>query len=102
MFLVDMAHFAGLVAGGVILAGAAFAGGHQHHPQDAARASWGFILCTAQYQKAIDKSVFPGTQGGPLEHVIAGKAVAFGEALTRRSRTTPSGWWRTPRRWPRR
>jgi glycine hydroxymethyltransferase len=42
----------------------------------------GLILSTAEHAKAIDKSVFPGTQGGPLEHVIAAKAVAFGEALT--------------------
>jgi len=42
----------------------------------------GLILCTSEHAKAIDKSVFPGTQGGPLEHVIAAKAVAFGEALT--------------------
>jgi glycine hydroxymethyltransferase len=42
----------------------------------------GLILCTSEYAKAIDKSVFPGTQGGPLQHVIAAKAVAFGEALT--------------------
>ena len=40
------------------------------------------ILCAEEHAKAIDKSVFPGTQGGPLMHVIAGKAVAFGEALT--------------------
>lgn len=40
------------------------------------------ILCHAEQAKAVDKSVFPGAQGGPLEHVIAGKAVAFGEALT--------------------
>ena len=42
----------------------------------------GLILCAAEHAKAIDKSVFPGTQGGPLEHVIAAKAVSFGEALT--------------------
>jgi glycine hydroxymethyltransferase len=42
----------------------------------------GLILSTIEHAKAIDKSVFPGTQGGPLEHVIAAKAVAFGEALT--------------------
>ncbi|MES2303872.1 MAG: serine hydroxymethyltransferase [Gemmatimonadota bacterium] len=83
IFLVDMAHFAGLVAGGV-------------HPSPVPHAHvvtstthktlrgprGGLILCTAEYAKAIDKSVFPGGQGGPLEHVIAGKAVAFGEALT--------------------
>ena len=42
----------------------------------------GLILCTADHARAIDKSVFPGTQGGPLEHMIAAKAVSFGEALT--------------------
>jgi glycine hydroxymethyltransferase len=41
----------------------------------------GMILCKAEHQKAVDKSVFPGAQGGPLEHVIAAKAVAFREAL---------------------
>src|SRR5262249_26015967 len=41
----------------------------------------GMVLCKAEHAKAIDKSVFPGTQGGPLEHVIAAKAVAFKEAL---------------------
>ena len=41
----------------------------------------GMILCKEQYAKAIDKAIFPGTQGGPLMHVIAGKAVCFGEAL---------------------
>ncbi|MEO5826370.1 MAG: serine hydroxymethyltransferase [Gemmatimonadales bacterium] len=83
IFLVDMAHFAGLVAGAV-------------HPSPVPHAHvvtstthktlrgprGGLILCGSEHQKAIDKSVFPGGQGGPLEHVIAGKAVAFGEALT--------------------
>ena len=41
----------------------------------------GMILCKEEYAKAIDKAIFPGTQGGPLEHVIAAKAVALGEAL---------------------
>ncbi|HCY52111.1 MAG TPA: serine hydroxymethyltransferase, partial [Clostridiales bacterium] len=41
----------------------------------------GMILCKEKYAKAIDKAVFPGTQGGPLMHIIAAKAVAFGEAL---------------------
>jgi len=82
-FLVDMAHFAGLVAGGV-------------HPSPVPHAHvvtstthktlrgprGGIILCGADLAKAIDKSVFPGGQGGPLEHVIAAKAVAFGEALS--------------------
>jgi glycine hydroxymethyltransferase len=47
----------------------------------------GLILCGADLAKAIDKSIFPGTQGGPLMHIIAAKAVAFGEAMTREFRT---------------
>ena len=83
VFLVDMAHFAGLVAGGVHpspVPHAPVVTSTTHKTLRGPRA--GLILCTAQYQKAIDKSVFPGTQGGPLEHVIAAKAVSFGEALT--------------------
>ena len=82
VFLVDMAHFAGLVAGGV-------------HPSPVPHAEivtstthktlrgprGGFILCREAHRKAVDKWVFPGTQGGPLEHIIAAKAVAFGEVL---------------------
>jgi glycine hydroxymethyltransferase len=83
VFLVDMAHFAGLVAGGVHpspVPHAPVVTSTTHKTLRGPRA--GLILCTPEYQKAIDKSVFPGTQGGPLEHVIAAKAVAFGEALT--------------------
>jgi glycine hydroxymethyltransferase len=83
VFLVDMAHFAGLVAGGVHpspVPHAPVVTSTTHKTLRGPRA--GLILCTAEYQKAVDKSVFPGTQGGPLEHVIAAKAVAFGEALT--------------------
>jgi glycine hydroxymethyltransferase len=83
VFLVDMAHFAGLVAGGVHpspVPHAPVVTSTTHKTLRGPRA--GLILCTAEYQKAIDKSVFPGTQGGPLEHVIAAKAVSFGEALT--------------------
>jgi glycine hydroxymethyltransferase len=79
--VVDMAHFAGLVAAGL-------------HPSPVPHAHivtttthktlrgprGGMILCRADLAKAVDKQVFPGTQGGPLEHVIAAKAVAFGEA----------------------
>jgi glycine hydroxymethyltransferase len=82
VFLVDMAHFAGLVAGGVHPSPVPYAPvvtSTTHKTLRGPRA--GLILCTAEYQKAIDKSVFPGTQGGPLEHMIAAKAVAFGEAL---------------------
>ncbi|MCY1714833.1 serine hydroxymethyltransferase [Caproiciproducens galactitolivorans] len=80
--MVDMAHIAGLVAAG-------------EHPNPV---EWsdvvtstthktlrgprgGLILCREEYAKAIDKAIFPGTQGGPLIHIIAGKAVCFGEAL---------------------
>ncbi len=82
-FLVDMAHFAGLVAGGVYpspVPHAQVVTSTTHKTLRGPRA--GLILCTIEHAKAIDKSVFPGTQGGPLEHVIAAKAVAFGEALT--------------------
>ena len=82
LFMVDMAHIAGLVATG-------------HHPSPVPYADFvtttthktlrgprgGMILCKEQYAKAIDKAIFPGTQGGPLMHIIAGKAVCFGEAM---------------------
>jgi glycine hydroxymethyltransferase len=83
ILIVDMAHFAGLVAAGI-------------HPSPVPHAQivtttthktlrgprGGLILCQQQFGKAVDKQVFPGLQGGPLEHVIAAKAVALGEALT--------------------
>jgi glycine hydroxymethyltransferase len=83
VFLVDMAHFAGLVAGGVYpspVPHSPVVTSTTHKTLRGPRA--GLILCGAEYAKAVDKSVFPGTQGGPLQHVIAAKAVAFGEALT--------------------
>ncbi|QTQ07889.1 serine hydroxymethyltransferase [Macrococcoides canis] len=81
--MVDMAHIAGLVAAGL-------------HPSPVPHADFvtttthktlrgprgGMIICKEEYAKAIDKMIFPGIQGGPLMHVIAAKAVAFGEALT--------------------
>jgi glycine hydroxymethyltransferase len=88
LFLVDMAHFAGLVAGGVHpspVPHAQVVTSTTHKTLRGPRA--GLILSTKEYAKAIDKSVFPGTQGGPLQHVIAAKAVAFGEALTPDFRT---------------
>ena len=83
LFLVDMAHFAGLVAGGVYpspVPHAPIVTSTTHKTLRGPRA--GLILCDAEHAKAVDKSVFPGTQGGPLQHMIAAKAVAFGEALT--------------------
>ena len=80
--LVDMAHFAGLVAGGVYpspVPHAQVVTSTTHKTLRGPRG--GLILSRTEHAKAIDKSVFPGTQGGPLEHVIASKAVAFGEAL---------------------
>jgi glycine hydroxymethyltransferase len=81
-FMVDMAHFAGLVATG-------------YHPSPVPHADavtstthktlrgprGGLILCKAEHAKVVDKAMFPGTQGGPLEHIIAAKAVSFKEAL---------------------
>ena len=80
--LVDMAHFAGLVAGGVYPSPVP----HSHVVTSTTHKTLrgprgGLILSRSEHAKAIDKSVFPGTQGGPLEHVIASKAVAFAEAL---------------------
>ncbi|MDE7165007.1 MAG: serine hydroxymethyltransferase [Clostridiales bacterium] len=83
VFMVDMAHIAGLVAAGL-------------HPNPMEYADivtttthktlrgprGGMILCREQYAKAIDKAIFPGTQGGPLEHIIAAKAVALKEAMS--------------------
>lgn len=83
VFMVDMAHIAGLVAAGL-------------HPNPTEYADivtttthktlrgprGGMILCKQQFAKAIDKAIFPGTQGGPLEHIIAAKAVALKEAAT--------------------
>lgn len=82
LLMIDMAHIAGLVAAG-------------EHPSPVPYADFvtttthktlrgprgGMILCREEYAKAIDKAIFPGTQGGPLEHIIAAKAVCFGEAL---------------------
>jgi glycine hydroxymethyltransferase len=82
-FVVDMAHFAGLVAGGVYpspVPHAHVVTSTTHKTLRGPRS--GLILCTAEHAKAVDKSVFPGHQGGPLQHVIAAKAVAFGEDLT--------------------
>ena len=83
LLMVDMAHIAGLVAAG-------------EHPSPVPYADFvtttthktlrgprgGMILCKEEYAKAIDKAIFPGIQGGPLEHVIAAKAISFAEALT--------------------
>ncbi|MGI6269043.1 MAG: serine hydroxymethyltransferase [Candidatus Howiella sp.] len=82
VFMVDMAHIAGLVAAGL----------HQNPVEYADIVTTtthktlrgprgGMILCKEEYAKAIDKAVFPGNQGGPLMHIIAAKAVCFGEAL---------------------
>ncbi|MEQ1758686.1 MAG: serine hydroxymethyltransferase [Vicinamibacterales bacterium] len=80
--VVDMAHIAGLVAGGVHpspVPHADFVTSTTHKTLRGPRA--GLILCRAQYAKDLDRAVFPGVQGGPLMHVIAGKAVCFKEAL---------------------
>ncbi len=82
LFMVDMAHFAGLAAAGVYPTPVPFADVVTTTTHKTLRGPrGGMILCRAEHQKAVDKSVFPGAQGGPLEHVIAAKAVAFREAL---------------------
>src|SRR4051812_24550118 len=82
LFMVDMAHFAGLVAAGVYPSPVPHADVVTTTTHKTLRGPrGGMVLCKAEHAKAIDKAVFPGTQGGPLEHVIAAKAVAFKEAL---------------------
>ena len=82
IFMVDMAHFAGLVAAGVYPSPVPHADVVTTTTHKTLRGPrGGLILCKAQHAKAIDKAVFPGLQGGPLEHVIAAKAVALREAL---------------------
>lgn len=82
MLMVDMAHIAGLVAGGVHanpVPYAEFVTTTTHKTLRGPRG--GMVLCRAEYAQAIDKMVFPGLQGGPLENIIAAKAVCFKEAM---------------------
>ena len=81
--MVDMAHIAGLVAAGLHPSPIPYADVVTTTTHKTLRGPrGGMILCPEKYAKQIDKAVFPGTQGGPLEHIIAAKAVALGEALT--------------------
>ncbi len=86
--MIDMAHIAGLVAAGLHpnpVEYADFVTTTTHKTLRGPRG--GMILCKEEYKKDIDKTIFPGIQGGPLEHVIAAKAVAFGEALENNFKT---------------
>ncbi len=83
LLMIDMAHFAGLVAGGVHpdpVPVSDFVTGTTHKTLRGPRG--GFVLCKQEYAEAIDHTVFPGLQGGPLMHAIAGKAAAFALAMT--------------------
>ena len=81
--LVDMAHIAGLVAAGVHPSPVPYADVVTTTTHKTLRGPrGGLILCREEYAKAIDKAIFPGTQGGPLMHIISAKAVALGEAMT--------------------
>lgn len=81
-FMVDMAHIAGLVAAGLHPSPVPYADVVTTTTHKTLRGPrGGMIMCRAELAKAIDKAIFPGTQGGPLMHVIAAKAVSFGEAL---------------------
>ncbi len=81
--MVDMAHIAGLVAAGLHQSPIPYADVVTSTTHKTLRGPrGGIILCKEKYAKQIDKAVFPGTQGGPLEHIIAAKAVAFKEALS--------------------
>jgi len=82
LLFVDMAHYAGLVAGGVHnnpVKVADFVSSTSHKTLRGPRS--GFVLCREEHAKSLDKTVFPGLQGGPLMHIVAAKAVCFKEAL---------------------
>lgn len=82
LFMVDMAHIAGLVAAGLHPSPVPYADVVTTTTHKTLRGPrGGLILCREEYKKAINKAIFPGMQGGPLEHIIAAKAVCFGEAL---------------------
>ncbi len=82
LFMVDMAHIAGLVAAGVHQSPVPYADIVTTTTHKTLRGPrGGMILCREEFAKAIDKAMFPGTQGGPLMHIIAAKAVCLGEAL---------------------
>lgn len=82
ILMVDMAHIAGLVAAGLHPSPVPYADVVTTTTHKTLRGPrGGLILCREQYAKQIDKAIFPGTQGGPLMHIIAAKAVALGEAL---------------------
>ena len=82
IFMVDMAHIAGLVAAGVHPSPVPYADIVTTTTHKSLRGPrGGLILCREEYAKVIDKAIFPGMQGGPLEHIIAAKAICFGEAL---------------------
>ncbi len=81
--MVDMAHIAGLVAAGLHPSPVPFADFVTTTTHKTLRGPrGGMILCKEKYAKAIDKAIFPGTQGGPLMHIIAGKAICFKEAMS--------------------
>lgn len=83
IFMVDMAHIAGLVAAGLHQNPVKYADIVTTTTHKTLRGPrGGMILCKEEYATAIDKAIFPGTQGGPLEHIIAAKAVSFKEALS--------------------
>jgi len=83
ILMVDMAHIAGLVAAGVHPSPVPYADVVTSTTHKTLRGPrGGLILCKEEHAKKIDKAIFPGTQGGPLMHIIAAKGVAFGEALT--------------------
>ena len=83
LLMVDMAHIAGLVAAGVHPSPVPFADVVTTTTHKTLRGPrGGLILCKEQYIKKINSAVFPGTQGGPLEHVIAAKAVCLKEAMS--------------------